>query len=620
MKEVQTITAQRILEKADWLTIAFWGTVAFAFWMRFHDLANMPLHHDESLYGTYCWRFFKGEGYAYDPMLHGPFMFHLQLMLFFLFGASDFSVRIGPALFGGLLVASVYLLKDVAGKLGILFIALFLTFSPTHLYYSRFFIHDSYSAFFTFIFAACGIKYWLTRKRFWLYLTAASLSLLYCIKANAYIHTFIVVTFLIVLGIFEHLCLHLPRFDSVLRGEDAGQLRQPFPDEYAEAPFARFWGFVKQEHYSLMLAGFVFIWIYIILYTTVFTHPQGLWDGIVRTWTYWLGQHTMQRIKGPYHYYVSYLFLYEFPALALGFGGVLISISTTAKRTILAAWATILAGVLSVIFGQKPLPTWFGFTHMEYQYDLILTVYVVFIGFWGTLHFLARRERLTALFVYWSGLGFLIYAYAGEKVPWLFLHVLLPFLLTAGIMLKNAFSASCWQRQTLPMRGAKYAACAVGVALAAYNLHTTVLLNYYNRANPVERMVYTQTSWDMVNMLRVIEDITFSLGAEDAKKPVIAVQGDATWPLAWYLRDYDGWFFPGDLTNIDRPMVVINWDDREKYRDTLKDYQEIRVKLREWWIPDLSQDSLNAWWEYVMYRKVFNPTGSTDIAFYIKRP
>ncbi|GAK51035.1 hypothetical protein U14_02277 [Candidatus Moduliflexus flocculans] len=611
MKETQAFTGQQIFAKIDWLTVAFWGTVALAFWMRFFDLANMPLHHDESLYGTYCWRFFKGEGYAYDPMLHGPFMFHFQLIIFFLFGISDFSVRIGPALFGGLLVASVYLLKDWAGKLGMLAIALFITFSPTHLYYSRFFIHDSYSAFFTFAFAACGLKYWQTRKRFWLYLTAAALSIMFCIKANAYIHTYIIVTFLLVMGIFEHLCFRLPQFRRVMQSERA--------DESLEAPFSRFFAVIRQEQYPLILAGFVFLWIYIILYTTVFTHPQGLWDGIYRTWTYWLEQHNMQRIKGPYHYYLSYLFLYEFPALALGFGGVLISISTTARRSILAAWATILAGILSALFGKQQLPSWFALTHMEFQFDLILTVYIMFIGLWGTLHFLARRERLTALFVYWSGLGFLIYAYAGEKVPWLFLHVLLPLLVLAGIMLRNILSASCWRTQTMPMRYAKYAASLVGILLATYTLHTTVLLNYYNRANPVERMVYTQTSWDVVKMLKVIEDIRFSIGSEEAKKPVIAVQGDATWPLAWYLRDYDRWFFPGDLTDINCPMVVINWEDREKYRETLQGYQEIRVKLREWWIPELSQASLLKWWEYIMYRKVFNPTGSTDIAFYIKR-
>ncbi len=619
MKEIQTMTAQRMLEKTDWLTIAFWGTVALAFWMRFHDLANMPLHHDESLYGTYCWRFFKGEGYAYDPMLHGPFMFHFQFILFFLFGISDFSARMGPALFGGLIVASVYLLKDMAGRLGIVLIALFITFSPTHLYYSRFFIHDSYSAFFTLTFAACGIKYWQTRKRLWLHLTAVSLSIMYCIKANAYIHTFILVTFLIVLGIFEHLCFRLPRFERSLQGEFTNYPQERFPNESMEAPFTRFLRFARQEQYPLILAGFVFIWVYIILYTTVFTHPQGLWDGIYRTWTYWLNQHNMQRIKGPYHYYLSYLFLYEFPTMAIGLGGVLISISCTTKRAIFAAWATILAGVLAMIFGRQPLPSWFALTHMEFQFDLILTVYVLLIGLWGTLHFLARRERLTALFVYWTALGFLIYAYAGEKVPWLFVHVLLPLLILAGIMLNNALTASCWRARTIPMRCVKYAASLVGVLLAAYTLHTTVLLNYYNRANPAERMVYTQTSWDIVKMLEVIEDIRFSVGAEDAKKPVIAVQGDATWPLAWYLRDYDGWFFPGELTDIDRPLVVINWEDREKYRETLKDYQEIRVKLREWWIPDMNQDSWLKWWEYVMYRKVFNPTGSTDIAFYMKR-
>ena len=152
-----------------------------------------------------------------------------------------------------------------------------------------------------------------------------------------------------------------------------------------------------------------------------------------------------------------------------------------------------------------------------------------------------------------------------------------------------------------------------------YTLHTTILLNYYNRANPVERMVYTQTSTDILKMLDVVQDIQFGLGSEEAKKPIIAVQGDAVWPLAWYLRDYEGWYYPGDLHTAQRPMVVIDWEKREEYQDIFADdYQEIRVKLREWWIPG-PEGSFTDWWKYFLYRKVYNPTGSSDIIFYVRR-
>lgn len=718
-----------LFEQTDWWAAAFWGIVVLAFWMRFHALGDMPLHHDESQYGTYCWRLFKGEGYRYDPMLHGPFLFHFQAIIFFLFGVSNYTVRIAPALFGGLLVASTYLLRDTVGKRGIVLIALFLNFSPTHLYYSRFMIHDSHSAFFTYAFALCGVRYFQTRQRKWLYLTAAALSVMFCIKANAYIHAFVVVTFLLIMLIFEHLMTRLPRFRSDFAPQFTAYLEQRFPGEYSQPLLTRLLRYLRDEKDALILAGFVFAWIYLFLYSTFFTNPNGVYDGIVRTWTYWLNQHNIQRIKGPFHYYVSFFALYEISALLIACGGILQSISTTFRRTLIAVWLTLLFGYTSARFGMNLLPlppanlaeiktmsekfhfmtAWlasavpfrekcaslagiaFKIAHMEFYADVFLTIYVLLLGLWGTFHFLARRERLTALFTYWSAIGFLIYAYAGEKVPWLFLHVVMPVLVLAGIMLRKFLLASFWRNATIRLENfaqtaailldvaiviyaldaifrliyfyparpdnwafaektlltlilpvlagillhliltasfwkteeigiawAKAAAIAAGGILAAYTLHAAILLNYYNRANPVERMVYTQTSTDMLMMLDVFQKKKFAIGADEARKPVIAVQGEATWPLAWYLRDEEGWYFPGDLHGIDRPMVVIDWEKREEYRDVLRDYQEIRVKLREWWIPG-DNGTLNDWWQYVMYRKVFNPTGSTDVAFYVKR-
>lgn len=587
-------------QRIDWLSLAFWGTVLLACFLRFYDLANMPLHHDESLYGVYCWRFFMGQGYQYDPMMHGPFMFHFQVLLFFLFGVSDFSVRIAPAFLGCLLIASTYYLKDFVGKMGIVLIAIFLTFSPTHLYFSRFMRHDSYVAFFTYASAVFGLLYARYRHKTSLYLSAASLALMFCEKENSYIHAFIFVTFFVLKEFCQTFVFRLP--------------------EYRGNLLKRYSAFWQEQKYSLILAGFLFFWIYLLFYTTFFTNPNGFLDGLYRkSLVYWWNQHKIQRIKGPFHYYVPFFFLYELPIFLIVLGGILVKIARTVNKAIVAAWATIFAGVLTVFYGHRDLPLWFAFTHMEIWFDLIITLYVLFIGLWAVLYLLKQRETLTAFFTYWSAIGFLIYSYAGEKVPWLFLHVVLPMCVLAGILLCDFFTSSVWNIPSARSKSLRYAAIILGGMGILYFLHTTILLNYSNRANPAERMVYTQTSTDIVKMVKVIEDMSFSLGQDPRREPLVAVQGNAVWPLHWYLRDYAGWYVPGDLHENQRPMVVIDWEKREEYRDVFADgYQEIRVKLREWWIPD-STGTLKQWWRYFMYREVFNPTGSSDIVFYIKR-
>ncbi|MBD3307472.1 TIGR03663 family protein, partial [candidate division KSB3 bacterium] len=392
-----------------------------------------------------------------------------------------------------------------------------------------------------------------------------------------------------------------------------------FP-EYRDKLGERLRTFLHDQRYPLLFSGFLFFWIYLLLYTSFFSNPGGFLDGLYRkSLTYWWNQHSIQRIKGPFHYYVPFFVLYELPVVLVVLGGLLYKISRTLNSLILAAWATVFSAVLVMLYGRRLLPLWFMWFHMEIVADLILTLYVLFIGLWATVVLLQQRETLTAFFTYWSAMGFLIYSYAGEKVPWLFLHIMLPMFVLAGIFLRQFLIARPWRRARRGAKFLKSLAIVVGLLFGLYTLHVTILLNYYNRANPVERMVYTQTSTDILKMLEVIRDGAFALGAEEADKPIIAVRGNAVWPLAWYLREHDGWYHPGDLDEVQRPFIVIDWEQRDEYREIFEEqYQEIRVKLREWWIPR-SNASLKDWWRYMMYREVFNPTGSSDIAFYVRK-
>jgi uncharacterized protein (TIGR03663 family) len=657
-------TQKSFYQHVDLFTLVFWGTIILAFCLRFYDLASKPFHHDESLYSVYCWRFFKGEGYKYDPMMHGPFMFHFQLVIFFLFGVGDFSARIAPALFGTLMVASTYYLKEYIGKIGVLTVALVFTCSPTHLYFSRFMREDIYVAFFTYAAVIFGILYVCTRQKVPLYLAAVFLALMFCEKENSYIHAFIFLTFVVIkdfcqtylyktavtmdkktiigwtatffmtmffaflLVFFEK--RSLPPVFAFLEKRHWAVLILVVTQLCIGLWVLLYWiyesnrrnqlnGTASKHIYSLIFGMFIFVWIYILLYSTCFTNRAGVLDGLAKSWTYWWNQHQIQRIKGPFHYYVPFILLYELPVFLIAVGGVLYAITTTLNRKIIAVWATVFSIFLTLFYGNRLLPLWLAPTHMEIVTDLILAIYVFGIGFWATLHFIQQREVVAAFFTYWSVIGFLIYSYAGEKVPWLFLHILVPVVLLAGLLINRFFTSEFWCEHYHSFKIAKVAVVVVGILFGTYTLHSTVLLNYYHPANPVETMVYTQTSMDILQMLEVMRDVKFRIGSEEAKKPVIAVQGSAVWPLAWYLRDENGWYHPDDLSETQRPLVVIDWEDREKYRKVFEnDYQEIRVKLREWWIPQPG-GTVSDWWNYFLYRKIFNPTGSTDVAFYVRK-
>ena len=174
-----------------WETAAYAALFAAAFGFRFWDLGARALHHDESLHGYYSWVLYTSGSYAHNPLMHGPFQFFGTALVFFLAGgASDYTVRILPALFGTALVALPLLFRGHLGRLGALFAAALIAFSPTLLYFSRFARNDIYIAVFTLGIIVCLWRYAapavgeaLGRNRY-LYIAAALLGLSFAAKEN----------------------------------------------------------------------------------------------------------------------------------------------------------------------------------------------------------------------------------------------------------------------------------------------------------------------------------------------------------------------------------------------------------------------------------------------------
>src|SRR6476660_5558041 len=99
------------------------GLIVFTALTRFWDLGSRSYNHDESLHALYSWYLYQGRGYVHDPMMHGPFQFHVNALLFFLFGDSDYTGRILPAIFGVVAVILPFGLRKYLGRVGALLAA-----------------------------------------------------------------------------------------------------------------------------------------------------------------------------------------------------------------------------------------------------------------------------------------------------------------------------------------------------------------------------------------------------------------------------------------------------------------------------------------------------------------
>jgi len=147
-----------------------------------------------------------------------------------------------------------------------------------------------------------------------------------------------------------------------------------------------------------LICAAIFYGLYIPLYTTFFTNGGGLATGLVGSLGYWLEQHSVRRGSQPWYYYLLInLPVYEYLALigTLFAAGLGIKIALDRSR---AATAN-LEGADGMEAAVEPKPS--GFPA------------ILLIGFWSLM-------------------ALPIFSIAGEKMPWLTDHIVLPMILLSG--------------------------------------------------------------------------------------------------------------------------------------------------------------------------------------------
>lgn len=194
------------LVRVNWETIAWAIIFVVAAIARFYDLGTRAMSHDESLHSLYAYYLYSRGDYEHNPMMHGPFRYHVTALVYFLFGDSDTTARIFPALMGMGVLWMIYLYRRYIGQIGALAAGVMATISPSLLFHSRYIRDDIFISFFTTVWVYGAMRYLdvQNEKRYrWLVMMVVSMGLAFATMENAFIHGAIIGLFFSCLALWQ---------------------------------------------------------------------------------------------------------------------------------------------------------------------------------------------------------------------------------------------------------------------------------------------------------------------------------------------------------------------------------------------------------------------------------
>jgi predicted membrane-bound mannosyltransferase len=506
---------------------AYLALFALALLMHLYLLGDGALHHDETHHANYSWRLFMGLGYMHDPLLHGPFLYHINALFFFLFGDNNTTARLGPALFGSALVVMPYLIRRELGRSAALLAAVYLLISPAYLYWGRHIRHDMYAVTFELLAFISLVRYASTRRPLWLYIGAAALGLMFTTMETFFLYVAIFGALLTLVFLWRvwrpgivvaaALGLALVALVFVLPGKpltapggavqralggyvcpststpsppdnpiqgDPGPIFgfEPLatadnnyalcvshqPDDsfgiyfiklgqffghpaillalaLTAAGLAAFYALIWRRRgaagvtawqraratsdgllesfaslangWRIMVALALFFTIYVLFFTSFLTHPTGVISGTTGSLLYWLAQHGVARGSQPGYYYLILLGLYE---------------------PLVVVWGVVGLIMVGFLVGRRLMTVGKRADRQSGR------------GVGDTLDW---SFALPAMLAWWAVATLGLYSWAGEKMPWLTIHVALPFVLLGAWALARTLH---WWREA-PAFGGRFA-------------------------------------------------------------------------------------------------------------------------------------------------------------------
>lgn len=559
--------------------------IAFALLVRVWALGGRAMHGDEAVHAWLSWNLFRGAGYAYDPVYHGPLQFILTSVLFFLFGVSDTSARLLAVLFGTGLVALPYLLRPYMGRVPALCTSLLIALSPAFAYVSRLERDDALTAFFALLLAITLFRFVTTGSIKSLYVAAAAAALSLSAMENTYITLFIFASFWFVWCLAEVVSAgstggRAQRMWAVTGGEGALSYRSQivvaatlfvgfvvtvitgshvlfplllavgitllvhrqvsfFVDRTGERPLSRAIAGVSGRQWLNLLT--VVAAILALAYSTFGIDQRGIWDAT-------------QPLLNHGQACAGNSFILN-PCRKDIIGGLFYWLSQH-----------------QVHRGGQP---WFYYSLLAGLYEQMAVAF----GLLGIIMFARRPSLFSSFVIFWAVLSFGIYSWAGEKFSWLLIHPLIPLTVLASMALVELLKRESRIRVVVGV---------VASLLLLVQLHNFYEVNFVHGDDPVEMMVYVQSSPDTPKVAQQIQTVSYK-ASSDLTMPVTIDTLD-TWPFAWYLRDmpHVAYAQPSTLTSkpfVSNPVILVDQADQAVMAPKLRRYSAHEYMLR-WWFPE----------------------------------
>ncbi len=317
------------------------------------------------------------------------------------------------------------------------------------------------------------------------------------------------------------------------------------------------------EH--LVYGALVFVLIVFVFYTSFFTHLAGFRDAFTRSIEYWTSVHASERVNQPWFYYVMFLIMYEPFSLVFG--------------------------VIALLHPRR----WWS------PFHLILGVWIVVTGF--------------------------VYSVAGEKAPWLVLHVLWgPLLL-----------ASWWVGRWFDTKNSNIQRSTIGLfsgGLLAWTVWFAIPINFQRGDIPNDFVVYVQSSSDVLEATAVVHQAAERSGKDLGLR--VVVNNEFAWPVVWYLREYTNVFYTKDVSiqnAREADVLFMTPAEADILGIQLPDHVGRQMVLR-WWFPEFAYKAWDAgfvanfvrdpearssFWNWLIRREVTPiPIGTFDFVMYVR--
>lgn len=530
-------------------------------------LGDRPLHHDESLhaqYGKYFANSFTKGYYKYDPLLHGPLLYHLQGLWTWLAGPlTNSGVRFIPVVLGFLISLSPLAFLKYANRTSLLFITLFLSISPTFTYWSRFIRHD-----FLVISSIIAATWILLKKpkNHALYL-GLMIGVHFSSKENFYVHIAIAFGFLITRYFIEK-----------------------------KYPLA------KLKQIAWIFLGFFLVSI--PLYTAWFQYSDGIIDGLFKkSLSYWITQHHSERISGPFFFNSLIISIYEtwlIPCLGILFFHWFKQQSL--RFRIIDISAVLVFAIVSLIM-PTPLPSFFSvWLKTKNGLDVFLFFSFIYIALRTTIFYLRQHDLLQAALHYTAFSLLFTYSYLGEKVPWLAIYP------TLALVLLIAYQLKFYSTNLKIIVFASLILC----------LPKTIYINHIVPGSERELISQVHTS-------REYEDLLLKLKASletpvDTIKPRVLVLEDNGWPLSWYIWGLNGVDYNAAKTQYANYDFIFDKQINSKTSAFLRNtHNRHSITLRHYWWPDFSQITFSKWCKLAFLHKPWSESGFYKVAVWRKK-